>query len=75
MVNRIEFTVTGEEKLHCSGCEMRVRFTLERTPGVEHVAADAKTQRVAVMFDPALLTADHIRKRLKEIGFDVEVSS
>ncbi len=75
MTDRIDFTVTGEEKLHCGGCEAGVRFTLERMPGVEHVAADATTQCVAVMFDPALLTADHIRKRLKEIGFDVEVSA
>ena len=74
-MDRIDFTVTGEEKLHCSGCETRVRFALQRMPGVEHVVADAKTQRVAVMFDPALLTADHIRNRLKELGFDVEVSS
>ena len=75
MMGRIDFTVTGEEKLHCSGCETRVRFALQRMPGVEHVAANAETQRVAVTFDPALLTADQLRERLKEIGFDVEVSS
>lgn len=74
-MDRIDFTVTGEKRLHCSGCETRVRFTLQRMPGVEHVVADAKIQRVAVMFDPALLTADQIRNRLKEIGFDVEGSS
>lgn len=75
MAERIDFTVMGDEKLHCSGCETRVRFTLQRMPGIEHVAANAETQRVAVMFDPALLTADQIRTRLNEIGFDVEVSS
>jgi copper chaperone len=75
MTDRIDFAVTGDEKIHCSGCETRIRFTLQRLPGVQGVAADAATQRVAVAFDPARLTLGQIHERLQEMGFDVEVSS
>ncbi|MBB4518336.1 MAG: heavy-metal-associated domain-containing protein [Paraburkholderia sp.] len=75
MPDRIDFTVTGDEKIHCSGCESRIHFALQRLPGVQHVAADAATQCVAVAFDPARLIPSQIRERLQEMGFDVEVSS
>ncbi|WP_454727775.1 MULTISPECIES: heavy-metal-associated domain-containing protein [Cupriavidus] len=75
MTDRIDFAVTGDEKIHCSGCESRIRFALQRLPGVKHVAADAVTQRVAVAFDPAQLSSNPIRERLNELGFDVEVLS
>lgn len=75
MTNRIDFIAIGDEKIHCSGCETRIRFALQRMSGVQHVAADTQTQRVAVTFDPALLSPDQIRERLKELGFDTEVAS
>ncbi len=75
MRNRIDFTVIGDERIHCGGCETRIHFALQRMPGVRHVAADAETQRVAVTLDPGLLTADQIQARLKELGFDTEVAS
>ncbi|EIL86809.1 MAG: copper resistance protein CopZ [Rhodanobacter sp. 67-28] len=75
MTERIDFTVTGDEKIHCSGCETRIRFALQRLPGVQHVTADAGTQRVVVAFDQVLLTASQIRERLNELGFHVEVLS
>jgi hypothetical protein len=34
MADRINFTGTGDEKIHCSGCESRIRFALQRMPGV-----------------------------------------
>lgn len=75
MTNRIDFTVTGDEQIRCSGCESRIHFALQRLSGVQHVAVDAKTRRVAVTFDPALLSSDQIEDRLKELGFDAEAAS
>ena len=75
MIDRIDFNVVGEETIHCSGCETRIRFALERLPGVQSVAADAKTQRVTVTFDRAHLTPDQMHERLTDMGFNVEVSS
>ncbi|WP_198364101.1 heavy-metal-associated domain-containing protein [Burkholderia ubonensis] len=73
--DRIEFTVVGAGKIHCSGCEARIRFALERLSGVQTVSADAETQRVTVTFDPARLMPDQMQETLKEMGFDMEVLS
>lgn len=75
MSTRIDFTVIGKEKMHCSGCEGRIRFALQRLPGVQHAAADARTQRVSVAFNPAEVTADQMREQLYLMGFEVEISS
>lgn len=74
MSTRIDFTVIGKEKMHCSGCEGRVRFALQRLAGVQHVAADARTQRVTVAFDPAEVTPEQVRERLDQMGLEVEVA-
>jgi copper chaperone CopZ len=75
MADRIDFAITGDEKIHCTGCETRIRFALQRLSGVRQVAANAQRQRVAVTFDPALLTSGQIQDRLKELGFHTEVVS
>lgn len=75
MADRIDFTIAGDEKIHCIGCETRIRFALQRMSGVQHVATDTETQRVTVTFDPALLGPDQIQARLKEMEFDTEVVS
>lgn len=75
MSTRIEFTVTGKERIRCSGCESRIRFGLQRLTGVQHVAADAHTQRVTIAFDPAQMTPDRLREKLDELGFEVESAS
>lgn len=72
---RLDFTVIGAERIHCSGCESRIRFALLRLAGVQHVAADARTQRVTVAFDPAQVTSDQVRERLDQMGFEVEGAS
>jgi len=41
---------------------------------LQHVAADAVTQRVIVTLDPARASHDQVQERLKQIGVDVEVS-
>jgi len=75
MPEMINFIVTGAGQLHCAGCETRIRFALHRLTGVQHVAPDFRTQRVAVQFDPAQVNTHQVRQRLEEIGFEVEVSS
>lgn len=75
MTNRIDLTVVGDDKMHCSGCETRVGFALQRLPGVQHVTADAKNQRISVAFDPAAVTTDQVLQRIKDLGFEAEVSS
>ncbi len=71
MVNTTEFTVTGEQKIHCEGCEQRIGRALKRLPGVERVEASADSQRVVVEFDPERLGDEELRDRLDLLGYEV----
>ncbi len=70
MVVKVDFTVVGEEKMRCGGCETRVRFALSRLPGVQDVRADSKTQRIAVVINPNEVTPADLQARLKIAGFE-----
>lgn len=71
MVNTTEFTVTGEQKIHCEGCEQRIDHALGRLPGVESVEASADSQRVVVEFDPERVGDGELRERLDLLGYEV----
>lgn len=75
MVVKVDFDVVGKAKLNCEGCESRVRFALERLPGVQHVLADHTTQHVAVMLNPEQVTAETVQERLLAAGYEVRASS
>ncbi|MBI1900457.1 MAG: heavy metal translocating P-type ATPase [Planctomycetes bacterium] len=68
----IEFAVTGEARLHCTGCEERVAKVLRQVSGVEAVRASAETQRVKVEFDPRHVQASEIQMTLERMGYEVE---
>lgn len=65
----MHFEVTGEEKIHCEGCESRIANALRRLPGVQDVQASAETQRVKVTIDAAKVSAEEVRARLAQIGY------
>ncbi len=71
MTNTIDFTVTGEQKIHCEGCEQRIDRALRRLPGVQDVEASAETQRVAVTLDPDRVGPEQVRDRLDLLGYQV----
>ncbi len=71
MAQTIEFVVTGEEKMHCAGCEQRVGKALRRLAGVQAVRASAATQQVVVTFDPTQLSPEQVRVKLEQIGYEV----
>ncbi len=75
MVVKVDFTVVGEEKMHCGGCETRVRFALSRLPGVQEVRADSKTQRIAVVINPSQVTPEEVQARLKVAGFETAATA
>jgi len=75
MVVKVDFEVAGEEKMHCSACETRVRFALSRMPGVQEVLANAKTQRIAVVINPEQVTAEQVQARLKDAGFEATLAT
>jgi copper chaperone len=67
----MNFTVTGEQQIHCEGCEQRIGRALERLDGVQAVEASAQTQRIAVEADTAQTTPDQLRERLDLLGYEV----
>lgn len=70
MVVKVDFTVVGKEKMHCGGCEGRVRFALSRLPGVQGVVANSKNQNVSVVINPEQVTKEQIQERLSVAGFE-----
>ena len=70
MASTTEFTVIGEQKIHCEGCEQLVGRALRRLDGVQEVQASAQTQRVAVRFDPNLVRPEQVRARLEQMGYE-----
>lgn len=68
----ITFHVTGEEKLHCTGCVQRVGNALRRVPGIREVQADYQTQEIRVGIDPAEISADAVQEKLALLGYEVQ---
>lgn len=66
--------VTGQQTMHCGGCENTVAFTLKQLPGVEQVKASYKTQHIHIVFDPHQLDLNRIRQELAWIGYQVEAA-
>lgn len=71
MTDKIEFTVVGEEKLHCEGCEQRVDRALKRLDGVREVEASHRSQHIEVEYDPGQVDEEEIRERLDLLGYEV----
>lgn len=71
MTQTLHFTVTGEQTIHCTGCEQRIGNALRRLPGIRDVHASAKTQDVVVRVDPAQVSPEQVRARLEQLGYQV----
>jgi copper chaperone CopZ len=71
MTRTTTFTVTGEQKIHCEGCEQRIDRALRRLPGVGSVEASAESQRVVVETDPDRVGPEQVRERLDLLGYEV----
>lgn len=65
------FQVTGEPAIGCAGCERRISNALRRLPGVVTVQASAQSQRVVVVFDPAVVHPQQIQATLERLGYTV----
>lgn len=66
----IELQVIGDQQIHCAGCEQRIGNALRRLPGVLDVRASARTQQVAVSFEPAEVGREQVRAKLEQLGYE-----
>ena len=71
MTRTVEFTVSGDVKLHCASCEQRVERALRRVPGVQDVSANVATQQVVATIDAGQVSPEDLRRKLSELGYEV----
>ncbi len=65
MYKSVTFEVIGDQRLHCESCENRVTRLLKGVEGVSKVRAQARNQRIEVLFDNAVLDDTAIAETLK----------
>jgi copper chaperone CopZ len=71
MAETVHYTVTGEQKIHCAGCEERITNALRRLPGIQDVQASHESQRVVVTFDRGRVSPDKVKAKLLQLGYQV----
>ena len=75
MLKSITFEVVGDQRLVCEGCEVLVEGLLKGLQGVSKVRAQARKQRIEVLFDASGLEATAIAERLGQAGYETRVGS
>ncbi len=71
MTQTLDFTVTGEQTIHCNACEERITKALHRVPGIQEVQASSQTQHVVVTINPERANAEQVRAKLEQMGYQV----
>lgn len=74
MYKSIALEVTGEQKLVCESCELRVKRLFKGVPGVGEVRADWRSQKIDVLFDTRQVEPAAIAERLGEAGYETRVA-
>jgi copper chaperone len=74
MLKSVTFEVVGEQQLHCEGCEQRVERMLKALPGVERVRAQARKQRIEVLYDASTQDPSAIAQHLGTAGYQTNVA-
>ncbi len=75
MFKSITFEVIGDQRLVCEGCKERVEHVLKALQGVGQVRAQARNQRIEVLFDTVVLDAAAIAERIAKAGYQTKVVS
>lgn len=70
MTRTVEFTITGEQRIHCAGCEQRIGRALRQVPGVQDVRASADQQQVVATIDPRQVDPQRVREKLQALGYE-----
>ena len=73
MQKSITFEVIGEHQIACDGCEQRVQNALKTVPGVAKVRANARNQRIEVLFDEAKVDSAAIAERIGNVGYQTKI--
>lgn len=71
MTRSVEFTVTGELRIHCASCEQRIERALRQVKGVQDVRASGENQQVLATIDVGQVGPERLREKLHELGYEV----
>ena len=75
MRDTVQFSITGDQTIHCASCEARIERALRRVAGVQDVRANADTQQVAATIDPDQVTPEQVQAKLTALGYDAQGGS
>jgi copper chaperone len=75
MLKSVTFEVIGDQRLACEGCEQRVERTLKTIEGVDKVRANARSQRIEVLFEATKLDTAAIAERIAKTGYQMKILS
>lgn len=75
MFESVVLEIVGERRMTCEGCEERVETLLGDMQGVRKVRAQARKQRVEVLFDPTQVDSTSIADRLREAGYETKAAT
>lgn len=67
-MEQLELRVNG---MTCTGCEQRIQRALGQVDGVVRSAADHRAARVKIVFDPMRTSAEAVRARIAQAGYEV----
>lgn len=67
-MEQLELRVNG---MTCTACERRIERALAQVDGVVRSAVDHRAARVKIVFDPARTSAQTVRARIKQAGYEV----
>lgn len=57
--------------MHCHGCEMLIKLTLEEITGVTSASANHQSGIVEVEFDPEKVSIDTLKLAIENAGYKV----
>jgi Cu+-exporting ATPase len=63
------FVFIRVEGMHCHKCEVGIKKTLQRLPGVHEVEVDFASGQASVLFDPTLVTINQLVEGVKQAGY------
>lgn len=73
MQKSITLEVIGDHQMSCDGCEQCVQNAVKTLPGLAKVRANARNQRIDVLFDATKLDAAAIAERINSVGYQTKV--
>ena len=67
-----DFKVIG---MTCAACAISVETYLKPQEGIRHVSVNYPNQSVHLEYDKTLISIEDIRRKVKEIGYDLLIGS